>query len=154
MKKDEQENQVASQSFSERQKIDASSLNGHRVVSLHSLKNQRVIADKCVVAETFWERLKGLMGHDGLAKGEAMLFPHCTSVHVWFMRFSIDVVFLKSLRDSKQTLEVVSITPSVKPWKILPVNCWKANHCLELSAGSSALIELQVGDRICLSSPL
>lgn len=61
---------------------------------------------RCRVARTFWTRLKGLMGEPGLPPGEGLLIRPCNSIHMFFMRFAIDVVFLdrdlrilKSIRD-------------------------------------------------------
>jgi len=53
-----------------------------------------IIADKCRLAADFASRFKGLMFRDSLPDGEALLIVPCNSVHTFFMRFSIDVVFI------------------------------------------------------------
>jgi uncharacterized membrane protein (UPF0127 family) len=113
--------------------------------SVKNLKNQALVADKCVVAESFFSRLRGLIGRARLEPGEAMFFPRCNNVHMWFMRFAIDVVFLD------ERMRVLSVRESVRAWKLLPVGDIKAAHALELSAGSVARLNLARGDELCLS---
>jgi len=42
----------------------------------------------------FTQRLRGLLGRDGLPSGHALLISPCGSIHTFFMRFTLDVVFL------------------------------------------------------------
>ena len=65
----------------------------NRSVRLINLKDQRIISDKCLVAESFISRLRGWIGKTRADSGEGILFPNCTSVHMWFMSIPIDVVF-------------------------------------------------------------
>ncbi|CAG4898191.1 DUF192 domain-containing protein [Paraburkholderia gardini] len=46
------------------------------------------------IADTPLERMRGLLGRDGLARDEALLLCPCRSVHTFGMRFAIDVLFL------------------------------------------------------------
>ncbi len=114
-----------------------------------SVNTQAQVADQCHVAESFFDRLRGLIGRKGLAQGEGMLFLKCNSIHTWMMSFSIDVVFLNTISDSKY--EVVSVVKSVRPWKLFPVTNLRANHVLELGEGSIERIGLNVGETLCLS---
>ena len=76
---------------------------GTKKVSVRLVKSKAVIADRCVVAESFFERLRGLIGRDRLVDGEGMLFHRCNDIHMWFMSIPIDVVFLtKSAQQSEQ----------------------------------------------------
>jgi uncharacterized membrane protein (UPF0127 family) len=99
------------------------------------------------------DRLRGLIGKSGLAQGQGMLFPRCNSIHMWFMRFPIDVVFLKieTSRDGKKTWRVSSVRESVRPWKLLPLTDWRASETLELPAGTVRSSALQAGDEVCIS---
>ena len=53
-----------------------------------------VACERCTVAATPLRRMKGLLGRSGLAPDEGLLIRPATSIHTWFMRFPIDVVFL------------------------------------------------------------
>lgn len=120
--------------------------------SVQNLTNHRVIADKCSVAERYFPRLKGLMGRSHMESGEALLFPRCNSIHMWFMKIPIDVVFLKAeiSSDGKRRAKVISIHSDVQPWRILPLSHWSANETLELAAGSIRKMEIAVGDELCI----
>ncbi len=126
-----------------------------RGMQVLSLKNQRLIADKCIVAECFWDRLMGLMGRSELGDGEAMFFPRCNNLHTMFMRFPIDVVFLKPVAHSsggfKNYFNVVSIRRNVRPWRLLPVLDFQASDALELAEGSIDANAIEVGDEVCIS---
>jgi uncharacterized membrane protein (UPF0127 family) len=52
------------------------------------------IATQCTEARSFLARLRGLMGHPGLEAGQGLLIEPCSSVHSFFMRFPIDVIFV------------------------------------------------------------
>ena len=93
------------------------------------------------------------MGRDSIDSGFAMLFPKCNSVHVWFMRTAIDVVFCQrsNRSGSEQVLTVTSVVSNVKPWKLLPILDLKATDVLELKAGRAHACGLQAGDELCLS---
>ncbi|MBI4924570.1 MAG: DUF192 domain-containing protein [Bdellovibrio sp.] len=121
-----------------------------RIIKVKSLKNQQVMSDKCYVAESFFDRLKGLMGKTVLMEGEAMLFPRCQSVHMWFMKMSLDIIFLKQGKE-KEIHEVTSIFAQVKPWKLLPLLDVKASEVLELQAGITKKLNIQVGDKLCIN---
>ncbi|MDR2191767.1 MAG: DUF192 domain-containing protein [Endomicrobium sp.] len=69
---------------------------------------------KIVKAERFLLRFLGFMFKK--PSDYALLFENCKSVHTFFMRFNLDIVFLdKSGR-------VIKTKKNVKPWRIvLPV---------------------------------
>jgi uncharacterized protein len=102
-----------------------------------ALVGDHVICDPCVVAESFSARLRGLLGRSSLPAGEGMLI-RSESVHTFFMRFAIDVVFLD---DDHRVLRVDA---NVGPWRLKA--CRGARSVLELAAGEARA--LSVGDRI------
>lgn len=112
----------------------------------------------CVVsslkyADTFFPRLRGLIGVKKFEFGEGLLFPHCNNIHMWMMSISIDVVFLKAKRDSKpQEWTVLSVHPRLKPWKLLPVSDLSADDVLELPAGFAQSISLKSQEVLCIAS--
>ncbi len=53
-----------------------------------------VLATRLEAAHTGAKRRKGLLGRDGLAAGDGLWIAPCESVHTFFMRFPIDLVYL------------------------------------------------------------
>ncbi len=94
------------------------------------------------VADTFSSRLFGLMLHDKLAADEGMLFPRCSSIHMFFMSFSIDAVFLNAEK------EVVKVVSSLKPWRI--TWCRSATSVLEAPARWAAANGVEAGMQVML----
>jgi hypothetical protein len=99
-----------------------------------------VVCARCQVADSFFPRLRGLLGRRGLDEDEGMLITPAPSVHTWFMRFPIDVVFLD--RDSG----VVAVAGFVGPWRMRGAR--GARSALELPAGAAARIGLAPGERL------
>src|SRR5689334_21896871 len=87
-------------------------------IQIKSLKNQSLVADKCIVAESFFRRLKGLIGRKSLKEGEGLLITRCKDIHMWFMRVPIDVVFLRTEGNEKGTplFRVTSVREQLQPW--------------------------------------
>ncbi|MGG1684392.1 DUF192 domain-containing protein [Pseudalkalibacillus sp. NRS-1564] len=89
----------------------------------------RTLPLRVLKADTFIKRLKGLMFRKTPLQHEALLITPCNSIHMCFMFFSIDVVFLN------EENEVVKVVQSLKPWGfIAPVK--GAKSTLELPKGS------------------
>lgn len=105
------------------------------------------------MVERFWERFRGLIGKRGLPQGEAMWFPRCSSIHMWFMRFPIDVVFVRAMREGEGRVRyvVTSTRTRVRAWKALPVWDARADDTLELPAGTLERLSLSAGDELCIS---
>ena len=86
---------------------------------------------------------KGLLGRTGLDAGEGLLLSDPTgSIHMFFMRFPIDAVFLT--RD----LEVVRDVEGQKPWRL--ARAGGAKRILEMGTGEAARLRIAVGDRLVL----
>lgn len=128
---------------------------GH--VRVESLKNQSVIADKCIVANRFWGRLKGLIGTTRFEPGEGILLSPCNDIHMWFMSIPIDVVFVRREPQSEAgakrgaTYRVCSVHEGLRPWKCLPVRDGGARETLELPVGSISRHGILAGDKLCIS---
>ncbi|MBI3083698.1 MAG: DUF192 domain-containing protein, partial [Candidatus Omnitrophica bacterium] len=98
------------------------------------------------------KRLVGLLSRSSLREGEALILPRCSSIHTWFMRFPLDVVFVKSVQGSRvkgqgsclepSTLNleqpihgvVVKVVEHLKPFRF----AWarEADTVIELPAGT------------------
>ena len=127
---------------------------GDRFVTVLKLSNQQQIADQCSVADHFLSRLKGWMGVSSLARGSGLLLSPCNDIHMWFMRVSIDAVFLQYEKTTPQGAhwKVTSVFKELKPWKVLPVRDASAQATLELPAGMVASCAIEKGDTLCISS--
>jgi uncharacterized protein len=84
--------------------------------------------------------MRGLLGRRDLPSGEGILLKPASSVHMAFMRFPIDAVFLD--RD----LRVVKVASDLQPWRMAGSRGAKA--VLEIPAGEAARRGLSVGDRL------
>jgi len=92
------------------------------------------------VARSFGARLRGLLGRAGLPAGTGLLLTDCRSIHMCFMRFAIDAVFLDA------DLCVRKIAAALAPWRFAAAD--SARHVLELPAGAAATLGLEPGRRL------
>jgi uncharacterized protein len=97
---------------------------------------------RCVVADTAPSRMRGLLGRSGLEPGEGLLIRRTNSVHMFFMRFAIDVVFVD--RD----LVVKKVVERLRPWRM--AGCRGARAAVELPAGEAARRGITVGEQLFL----
>lgn len=113
-----------------------------RITKAYRKSDNRVVADPCFVADGAFDRVLGLMGESNLDKGAGLLIVPCNSVHTYFMRFPLDLVFMD--RDGK----VLAVKREVKPWRMTwPV--WRAHSVLEVAAGTCG--DIREGEQLCLS---
>jgi uncharacterized membrane protein (UPF0127 family) len=89
--------------------------------------------------------MRGLLGRTSLEPGSGMLIDAAPSVHMFFMRFPIDVVFL----DRDWT--VLRVVHALKPWRVAGAR--RAVAALELPAGTAAQAGLTGGDVLVLEEP-
>jgi uncharacterized membrane protein (UPF0127 family) len=98
------------------------------------------------VADTLWTRTRGLLGRDGLADDHGLWIKPCNSVHTFFMRFAIDLVFLD--RD----LIVRRVYQGVKPNRlVLPV---LAHSVIEFQSGFLKRTHFNIGERVYVDHPV
>ncbi len=99
-----------------------------------------VLATRLEAAHTGAKRRKGLLGRDGLAAGEGLWIAPCESVHTFFMRFPIDLVYLDRERRIRKARS------SVGPWRLSA--CLSAHSILELPAGTILKTQTEPGDTV------
>jgi uncharacterized membrane protein (UPF0127 family) len=100
----------------------------------------RVVCEHLLVAARPLRRMRGLLGRSGLNESEGILLRPAGSIHTFFMRFAIDVVFLD--RD----LVVIGIEPSLEPWRTAGRRGSKA--VVELASGECERRGIEVGDTL------
>ncbi|MDA3864111.1 MAG: DUF192 domain-containing protein [Deltaproteobacteria bacterium] len=105
------------------------------------IHEERQIADQVMVASGFFSRMKGLLGVEKLGMDSGIWIVPCTSIHMFFMKIPLDVVFI----DKKGV--ITAICHQIKPWRLSRYHP-EAFGVLELAAGKATRVELKVGDRL------
>jgi len=96
------------------------------------------------VADTSEKRRTGLLKHERLAPGEGLWIVPCESVHTFFMKFAIDLVYLDKQKKIKK------IRHAVGPWRMSA--CFSAHSVLELPAGTLKETGTEPGDELAMDS--
>jgi uncharacterized membrane protein (UPF0127 family) len=107
------------------------------------LRNERtgeVVARDAYRAGNPLSRMRGLLGRSSLPAGEAIILEPAASIHTFFMRFGIDVLFLD------RSGAVVKVVKDLRPWRLASAK--GARSVIEMAAGSTDGLDLQPGDRI------
>ena len=98
------------------------------------------MCERCLLAETALTRMRGLLGRRELPSGDGILLKPASSIHMAFMRFAIDAVFLDT------DLRVVKIAADLRPWRAAAAR--GAKSVLEIPSGEAGRRGLSVGDRL------
>jgi uncharacterized membrane protein (UPF0127 family) len=100
-------------------------------------KSERVV---CACSRGLFFRMKGLLGRrEPLPQGEGIWLNPCNSIHMFFMQFPIDVMFLSD------RFEVVLLYENFKQWRVSPI-VWKAKSVVEMRVGEIQRCGFKVGD--------
>lgn len=91
-----------------------------------------------LIADTFLTRFAGLMFRKKLPSATGLYLAPCNSVHMCFMRFAIDVVYLDKEHN------IIKIVKHLRPWIGLSM-CANAWAVLEMTAGEAERCGLEVG---------
>ena len=118
-------------------------------MQIYNQTRSALIADKAEVARSFFARGRGLMGRRALAEGFALVIYPESSIHTFFMRVPIDVLFV----DKRNTvIALVHTMPPSRPFA--GVAPWRGRYVVELPAGVLAATGTQVGDALVLAPKL
>ena len=101
-----------------------------------------MICERGVLALSAWSRTKGLLGRSSLDDDEGLWIQPTSSIHMWFMRIPLDVIWTSA--DGR----VLKLTENIKPWRI--AFCHGAKVALELPVGAIARSGVQVGDHVVI----
>lgn len=102
-----------------------------------------ILAEETIIADTPFQRMQGLLGKKEFKEGQALIIRPCNSIHTFFMRFAIDVIFADSNN------KVIKTIASLKPWRFSGVYI-SAKFCIELPAGAISSSLTTEGDSITL----
>ena len=112
-----------------------------KLVNLYQNDDLTPVASRVLVAQTFSERLCGLMFTPELARQDGLILPGCSMVQMCFMRYPIDILFLS--RDQV----VLRVVRALRPWRVSPY-VRGAFFAVELAAGVATERQIHVGDRV------
>ncbi|MDD2689300.1 MAG: DUF192 domain-containing protein [Candidatus Omnitrophica bacterium] len=102
------------------------------------------LASEVIVADKTFSRLRGLLGRDSLNRGEALIIKPCNSIHTFFMRFPIDVLFIGKGN------KVIKAISGIKPFRLSGIYI---NACFAIELPSGVIFESSTyeGDEITIT---
>ena len=119
--------------------------NGTSQVRIVNTSRDVVLAERCPVARTFRQRNIGLLRTPLAALGDGLLIERSPSIHMFFMSYPIDAIFLD------RAGRVVRVAADLKPWRVV---AWApgARDCYEAPPGTAARTQTRVGDHLDISA--
>jgi len=109
---------------------------------VRNLTRNAILGDAVELADTSAKRRVGLLKHKGLGPGEGLWIVPCESVHTFFMKFPIDLVYV----DKKK--RVRKVRSAVPAWRLSL--CLTAHSILELPAGIVEQTGTRPGDELLI----
>jgi uncharacterized membrane protein (UPF0127 family) len=130
-------------------------------VPAHNLTRATLIAEHVEVGSSLWAKFIGLMGRRSLAPGASLWLPDSNGIHMMFMRFPIDAIFLGKPGKPGPgagpddtgpggARQVISVHRGLPAWTGLVPLVRGAHGCLELSVGAIDASGTRVGDWVAL----
>lgn len=110
-------------------------------LKIFNTTRKTTVADEAKVAGTFFSRVRGLLNRTSLKEGEGLIIVSCRQIHMLFMRFPIDVIFVD------KTNRVTGLVENIQPFSFSPI-FWKASFAIELPVGVIEKSCTQLGDTL------
>jgi hypothetical protein len=107
---------------------------------VRNLTRGTLLGDEVDLAEDSAARAKGLLKRDGLDDGAGLWIVPCEAIHTFFMRFTIDVLYIDRKHRVRKTVH------RLVPWRMSV--CLPAHSVLELPAGTIERTNTQKGDQL------
>ncbi len=114
-------------------------------MQIHNVTRGVEVATAAGAACSYGARLKGLMAQPPLPPGGGLLLEPESSIHTFFMRYPIDVLYLD------REYRVLRATGDMAPYRVGPIFTRGCYAILELPAGTIRSTRTQVGDQLRLS---
>jgi uncharacterized membrane protein (UPF0127 family) len=112
------------------------------------------LAERLENGSSFWAKFMGLMGRAALPDGDGLWLPGENGIHMLFMRFSIDVLFVaQPSSGADRPRRVLSMRRAVPPWRGVVWRVGGAKGVLELPVGTIDKSGTTVGDEIYIGRP-
>ena len=116
-------------------------------MTVRNARNNQVLVNELEIANSIFTRIVGLMGRPTLVEGRGLLIKRSgNSIHTFFMRFSIDLVFVNSKGQIKYLVR------NMKPWKLAIAPVFLRTDCLELPAGTIDKTNTKTGDYLSVET--
>ena len=110
-------------------------------MKLYQRATGKCLAENVLLANTAWTRLRGLIGRQALAEGDALWLRPCNGVHTFWMRFTIDVIYLD------EHLRIVKLIKNLRPFRLAPPSL-KTFSVIEMPENSIARLDLHRQDQL------
>jgi hypothetical protein len=118
-------------------------------ITIINRTRDQILADQAELAHTFWSRGRGLIGRSALPPGYALIIYPEWSIHMFFMKIPIDVLFVD--REHR----VIGLREALPPWHpFAGVAPWRGHYVVELPAGTLRASRTSVGDTLEVTPPL
>lgn len=117
-----------------------------KILQISNPARANIVCPRCLLADKLWTRGRGLLGRKSLAPDEGILLVPGTSIHMFGMKFSIDVIFLT--QDHRVTDWVEDIPPGKA--HVARGRDGKPHSALEVAPGTIKRCGVQVGDQLVL----
>jgi uncharacterized membrane protein (UPF0127 family) len=118
------------------------------VVAARNVTQGTDLATDLEVASSLWAKFMGLMGRASLAPRAGLWLPDSNGIHMMFMRFPIDAVFVGRAAAGGRGRPVVALNRGLRAWKGLVPFVRGAHGVIELPVGSIDESRTEVGDLI------
>jgi uncharacterized protein len=124
-------------------------MSDERTIRIVNQTREQVLAERAELARSFWARGRGLMGREFLPESYALIIYPESSIHTFFMRIPIDVLFVG--RDNR----VVGLREAMPPSRLFAgVAPWRGRYVIEMPAGVIQATGTAIGDQLVLTPPL
>jgi uncharacterized membrane protein (UPF0127 family) len=118
--------------------------------SARNLTRDTALATSLEVASSFWGKFMGLMGRPTMPDGAGLWLGGTNNIHMMFMRFRMDAVFL-SKADASGSRRVVALRRAMRPWTGVVWFARGADGVIELPAGVIEATDTAIGDEVRLT---
>ena len=113
-------------------------------IEIRNVTKGKLLADSGELASSMVKRMIGLLGRPSLPEGHALIIEPCNSIHTFFMKFSIDVVFVD------RNHRIVSVIERMRPFRVSRIYP-RARYVIEFPPGVLGRTETERGDTLAWS---
>ncbi len=94
-------------------------------MKVYNSTQNNIISEQAKMADNFFLRSIGLILEKHFSEGKGLIIKPCCSIHTFFMKFNIDILFIN------KNNEIIALYENVKPWRILPIHA-TSSYVIEL----------------------
>ena len=117
-----------------------------KTIQMRNATRESIVCPRCLLADNLWTRGKGLLGRKSLDQNEGILLVPGSSIHMFGMKFAIDVIYLT--KEDVVTDFVADIAPGKAHVAKDQSGKGKPHSALEVAAGTIARVGVQIGDQL------